>query len=100
MRKHRSMVYPVHAPDGYSLAEKIAARAAAVYAETAAGANPLDLLFPVPRGRYWRASNFDRRVLGPAYRLSGWRDSKGDGPWTWRTACGTCSAQPPCTTGR
>ena len=30
-------------------------------------------------------SNFDRRVLAPAYRAAGWRDAHGNGTWTWHS---------------
>ena len=76
-RKRRSTIYPVRTPAGYPLAEKIAARAEQARAEQDAGTNPLGLMFPSPRGRYWRSSNFDRRVLAPAYRAAGWRDPGG-----------------------
>jgi integrase len=85
MRKYRRTAYPVLTPDGYPLAEEIAARAEAVRAEMAAGTNPLGLMFPSPRGTYWRASNFRRRVLGPAYLAAGWRDAGGNGAWTWHS---------------
>ena len=82
-RKRRSTIYPVRTPAGYPLAEKIAARAEQARAEQDAGTNPLGLMFPSPRGTYWRSSNFDRRVLAPAYRAAGWRDDDGTGTWTW-----------------
>jgi integrase len=85
MRKYRSTVYPALTPSGYPLAEKIAIRAAAARAEMAAGTNPLSLMFPSPRGKHWRASNFHRRVLGPAYIAAGWRDEEGNGGWTWHS---------------
>jgi integrase len=84
-RKHRSAVYPVRTPEGYPLAERLAARAGAVRAEADAGTNPLGLMFPSPRGTHWRASNFDRRVLAPAYKGAGWRDEAGHGEWTWHS---------------
>ena len=84
-RKRRSTIYPVRTPAGYPLAEKIAARAEEARAERDAGTNPLGLMFPSPRGRYWRSSNFDRRVLAPAYLVAGWRDAGGDGTWTWHS---------------
>jgi hypothetical protein len=31
---------------------------------------------------HWRSSNFDRRVLAPAYLAAGWRDDAGNGTWT------------------
>ena len=78
-RKRRSTIYPVRTPAGFPLAGQIAARAEQARAERDAGANPLGLMFPSPRGTYWRSSNFDRRVLAPAYRAAGWRDGDGDG---------------------
>jgi integrase len=42
-------------------------------------------MFPSPRGTYWRSSNFDRRVLAPAYLAAGWRDAGGNGQWTWHS---------------
>jgi integrase len=84
-RKRRSTVYPVRTPAGYPLAGRIAARAGQARAERDAGTNPPGLMFPSPRGRYWRSSNFDRRVLAPAYLAAGWRDAGGDGTWTWHS---------------
>jgi integrase len=54
-------------------------------AEQEAGANPLGLIFPSPKGAYWRSSNFNRRVLAPAYAATGWRDADGNGAWTWHS---------------
>ena len=62
---------PPAPPAGYPLADPIAARIQQARAEQDAGTNPLGLMFPSPRGRYWRSSNFDRRVL--AARLPGRR---------------------------
>ena len=84
-RKRRKSIYPARTPAGYPLAERIAARTQQARAEQAAGTNPAGLLFPSPRGTWWRSSNFDRRVLAPAYRLAGWRDAAGNGPWTWHS---------------
>ena len=84
-RKRRKTIYPARTPQGYPLAEKIAARIQAARAEQKAGTNPLGLMFPSPRGTYWRSSNFDRRVLAPAYLAAGWRDPAGNGPWTWHS---------------
>jgi integrase len=78
-RKHRKTVYPRRTPAGYPLAEKLAVRVEAASAEREAGTNPLGLVFPSPRGGYWRSSNFSRRVLAPAYRAAGWRDAGGSG---------------------
>jgi integrase len=84
-RKHRRTIYPRLTPAGYPLAEKLAARIAEARAEQEAGTNPLGLVFPSPTGRHWRASNFGRRVLAPAYLAAGWRDADGNGPWTWHS---------------
>jgi integrase len=84
-RKRRKTIYPARTPAGYPLAGKIAARIQQARAEQEAGANPLGLLFPSPRGTWWRSSNFDRRVLIPAYHLAGWRDAAGNGTWTWHS---------------
>ena len=84
-RKFRSTIYPVRTPDGYPLAGKLAARIEAARAEQQAGTSPLGLIFPSPRFRHWRSSNFDRRVLAPAYQAAGWRDEHGDGDWTWHS---------------
>ena len=54
-------------------------------AEIPAAASPLGLIFPSPRFRHWRSSNFDRRVLAPAYQAAGWRDASGTGAWTWHS---------------
>ncbi len=44
-------------------------------------------MFPSPKGRHWRANNFSRRVLKPAYLAAGWRDADGNSrrPWTWHS---------------
>jgi integrase len=84
-RKRRKTIYPVRTPQSYPLAEEIAARVQAAHAEQQAGTNPLGLMFPSPRGTYWRSSNFDRRILAPAYLAAGWRDPAGNGPWTWHS---------------
>jgi integrase len=84
-RKRRKTIYPARTPQGYPLAGKIAARLQAARAEQQAGTNPLGLMFPSPRGTWWRSSNFDRRVLAPAYLAAGWRDPGGNGGWTWHS---------------
>jgi integrase len=84
-RKRRSTIYPARTPAGYPLADEIAARIQHARAEQDTGTNPLGLLFPSPRGSYWRSSNFDRRVLAPAYQAAGWRNAGGNGTWTWHS---------------
>ena len=83
--KRRKTIYPARTPAGYPLADKIAARIEQVRAEMAAGRNPLGLMFPSPRGTHWRSSNFDTRVLAPAYQPARWRDPAGNGEWTWHS---------------
>jgi integrase len=59
-RKRRRTVYPRRTPEGYPLADRVAARIRAARGEQEAGTNPLSLMFPSPKGRYWRANNFSR----------------------------------------
>ena len=84
-RKRRRTIYPRRTPGGYPLADRLASRIEEARAEQEAGANPLGLIFPSVKGRYWRSSNFNRRVLAPAYRAVGWRDAEGNGAWTWHS---------------
>jgi integrase len=84
-RKFRRTVYPRQTPGGYPLAERLAARIEQARTEREAGANPLGLLFPSPAGKYWRSSNFNRNVLQRAYQAAGWRDTSGEGRWTWHS---------------
>ena len=84
--KRRKTIYPVRTPSGYPLADKISARIEEVRNEMARGRNPDGLMLPSPRGKLWRSSNFDRRVLAPAYLTAGWRDQDGGGTgWTWHS---------------
>ena len=84
-RKSRRTIYPRRTPAGYPLAEKLAARIEAVRAEQDAGINPLGLIFPSPKFKLCRSSNFNRNVLQRAYAAVGWRDSTGNGRWTWHS---------------
>jgi hypothetical protein len=84
-RKRRRTIYPRRTPAGYPLADRLASRIQEARAEQEAGANPLGLVFPSVKGRYWQSSNFNRRVLAPAYRVVGWRDAEGNGAWTWHS---------------
>ncbi len=84
-RKRRKTIYPRRTPAGYPLAERLAARIEAARAEQEAGTNPLGLIFPSPKGKYWRSSNFSRNVLKRAYLETGWRDADGNGDWTWHS---------------
>jgi integrase len=67
-RKRRRTIYPRRTHVGYPLADRLAARVEEARAEQQAGVNPLGLIFPSRKGTYWRSSNFNRRVLAPAYR--------------------------------
>src|SRR5258708_142435 len=73
-RKQRRTISPRRTPEGYPLAEMVAARIEQARAGQQAGTNPLGLVFASPRGKHWRSSNFARRVLAPAYLAAGWRD--------------------------
>jgi integrase len=84
-RKRRRTIYPRVTPAGYPLAQMVAARLGQAHTEHEAGTNPLGLVFPSPRGAYWRSSNFARRVLAPAYLAAGWRDTDGTGIWVWHS---------------
>jgi len=85
-RKQRRTIYPRATPQGYPLADQVAARAAQARAEQESGTNPLGLMFPSPKGCYWRASNFSRRVLDGAYHAAGWRPAPAGSPaWTWHS---------------
>jgi integrase len=88
-RKKRRTIYPRVTPDGYALAERVSARIEAARTEQDRGRNLHGLVFPSPRGRYWRSSNFARRVLKPAYQAADWRavsgESRGDTRWTWHS---------------
>ena len=84
-RKFRRTIYPRQTPAGYPLAERLAARTEEARTEQEAGTNPLGLLFPSSSGGHWRSSNFNRRILQPAYLAAGWRDDSGAGQWTWHS---------------
>ncbi len=84
-RKYRRTIYPRRTPAGYPLAEKLAARIEAVRAEQDAGINPLGLIFPSPKFKLCRSSNFNRNVLKHAYAVADWRDNTGNGRWTWHS---------------
>ena len=74
-----------HTPSGYPLAERLAARIEAALAEQDSGNNPLGLIFPSPKRKHLRSSNFYRNVLQPAYLAADWRDAAGGGRWTWHS---------------
>jgi integrase len=84
-RKYRKTIYPRVTPDGYPLAERLAARIEQARAEQVTDINPLGLVFPSPEFKLWRSSNFSRNVLKPAYAAASWRDGNGNGRWTWHS---------------
>jgi integrase len=84
-RKFRRTIYPRLTPGGYPLAEQLSARVLEARGEQEAGTNPLSLIFPSPTGKHWRSSNFSRNILRDAYLAAGWRDSDGNGRWTWHS---------------
>ena len=84
-RKLRQTIYPRTTPGGYPLADKLAGRIEQSRVEQEAGSNPLGLIFPSPTGKFLRSSNFNRTILQPAYLAAGWRDSDGNGQWTWHS---------------
>jgi hypothetical protein len=84
-RKFRRAIYPRVTPAGYPLAERLAIRVQTVQSEKEDGANPFGLVFPSPKGKYLRSSNFRRNVLKRAYLDAGWRDGSGEGRWTWHS---------------
>jgi integrase len=84
-RKHRRTIYPRRTPVGYPLAERPAVRIEQARTEQEAGTNPLGLIFPSLKGKYWRSSNFSRNVLKRAYIAVGWGDADGKGTWTWHS---------------
>ena len=45
----------------------------------------LGLIFPSPKGKFLRSSNFNRTVLQPAYQAAGWREANVSGRWTWHS---------------
>jgi integrase len=83
-RKKRRTIYPNHTPGGYTFADKLAARIQAAQAQQLSGTNPNGLIFPSPRGTWWRTSNYARRVLAHAYLAAGWRGPTPK-PWTWHS---------------
>ena len=84
-RKYRRTIYPRRTPANYPLAEIISAHIEAARSEQAAGLNPLGLIFPSPKFKLCRSSNFSRNVLQHAYARAGWRDERGYGRWTWHS---------------
>jgi integrase len=84
-RKFRRAIYPRVTPGGYPLAERLAIRVQTAHSEQEDGANPFGLVFPSPKAKYLRSSNFWRNVLKRAYLDAGWRDSSGEGRWTWHS---------------
>ena len=75
-RKYRRTIYPRRVP----------ARRAARRPPRAGRRNqPAGAELPLPAGKHWRSSNFNRNVLKRAYLAAGWRDADGSGDWTWHS---------------
>ena len=85
LRWGETTIYPRTTPAGYPLAERLAARVEQARTEQDSCINPHGLIFPSPRGKHWRSSNFNRNVLKRAYLEIGWRDADGNGGWTWHS---------------
>ena len=94
-RKRRRTIYPSTTPADYPLASALAAHLDEARAEQSVGTNAEGLVFPSPRGRYWRSSNFARRILAPAYRAVAGAMPTVRVPGRG-TACDTCSAPRRC----
>lgn len=62
----RTLPQSARYPDGYPLLEVLRERIAQLTEDE-------QLLFPSPRGRNWRRSNFSRRLFIPAAKAAGWR---------------------------
>ena len=84
-RKRRRTIYPRRTPAGYPLAEQARRPHRAGPRRAGSRHQPARADLPLPTGKHWRSSNFNRRVLQPAYRAAGWRDAGGNGAWTWHS---------------
>ncbi|HMK62172.1 MAG TPA: tyrosine-type recombinase/integrase [Acidimicrobiales bacterium] len=77
-RKRRITMYPARTPTGVELAEMVSRR----LVECGASA----IVFPSPRGRWQRRSNFRRNVFLPAAEAAGWpRHPDGRLQWTFHS---------------
>jgi integrase len=83
--KRRKTVYPARTPNGYPLAEKSRHESAKCRLRWKPEATHRGCSLLARGGKQRRSSNFDRRVLAPAYRAAGWRDADGNGQWTWHS---------------
>ena len=68
-RKRRRTIYPRRTPEGYLLADRVAARIRAARGEQEAGTNPLGLMFPSPKGPVLAREQL--QSPGPHARLPG-----------------------------
>jgi hypothetical protein len=97
-RKYRKTIYPRRTPAGSPLADKLAARIKAARAEQEAGTNPLGLVFPPRRestgGPPTSTATSSSALTSPSGGATPTAPAGGPG-----TACGTCSAPPPCSPG-
>ena len=98
-RKRRKTIYPVRTPQGYPLAEKIAARIQAARAEQNSRHQPAGADVPLPPRHLLAVLQLRPPRPGPRLpggRLARPRRQRPPGPGT---ACGTCCAPPPCSPG-
>ena len=98
-RKCRSTIYPVRTPAGYPLADQFAARVEQARAERASGHQPAGADVPLPARQALAVLQLRPPRPGtrlPGRRLARRRRARRPGPGT---ACGTCSARPPCSPG-
>ena len=86
--KKRYAVAVERTPAGFELAGWLRERADTARAEQDAGKNRLALLFPSPRGKYWRLRNFRKRCWDRACESAGWKATTIRANATWKTRQG------------
>ncbi len=73
-RRRRTTMYPARTPEGLDLAALVERRLGEL--------GPEALVFPLPRGRWPRRSNYRRNTFEPAAAAAGW-PSSGEGRRAW-----------------
>ncbi|MGH9282350.1 MAG: tyrosine-type recombinase/integrase [Acidimicrobiales bacterium] len=73
-RRKRTTMYPARTPAGVDLAALVGRRLGEL--------GPDGVVFPSPRGRWARRSNYRRNVFDPAAAAAGW-PRRPDGRWQW-----------------
>jgi integrase len=77
-RRRRTTMYPARTPGGVDLAELVERRLGELGAD--------DILFPSPRGRWPRRSNYRRNTFEPAAVAAGWPlDARGRRAWSFHS---------------